>query len=299
LSWNASIDPNAVGYNLYYGVASGQYTNTVLAGAATSAAVCCLVPGTTYYFAVKSYDSLGVEGPFSTETAYTVPMPSSNPPVLLAQSDLAVNDLNTMIVANTATDPIQANALTYQLVNPPGGALIDANGIITWTPTLAQSPSTNLITTVVTDSGAPPQSATNSFTVIVSGPYDGIDLTDPTQALADLDGDGLSNLAEYALGTDPTNPADGPQGISVFLTNSGGSEYLTLRFKQRIDTTTIPLQYVPEVSGDGQTWYSDGAHVSGVSVAPLDSQFNWVTVRDLAPATPGTPRGIRLRVIEN
>ena len=299
LSWNASIDPNAAGYRLYYGVSSGQYTNSVFVGASTNAAVRSLVPGITYYFAATSYDSLGIEGPFSTETSYTIPVPTSDPPVVPPQSDLAVTELTTMIVANTATAPSQSNALTYQLVNSPSGAIIDANGIINWTPTLAQSPSTNLITTVVTDSGAPPQSATNSFTVIVSGPYDGIDLTDPTQALADLDGDGMSNLAEYALGTDPRNPADGPQGIMSFRTNSGGSQYLTLRFKQRIDTTTIPLQYVPEVSGDGQTWFLDSTHVLGVSRTPLDAQFDCVTVRDLTAASSGVARFIRLRVIEN
>ena len=35
-------------------------------------------------------------------------------------------------------------------------------------PGEAQGPSTNLITTIVTDNGVPPLSATNSFTVIVN-----------------------------------------------------------------------------------------------------------------------------------
>jgi len=41
-------------------------------------------------------------------------------------------------------------------VNPPGGARIDTNGIITWQPTSAQAMSTNLFMTVVTDNGIPP-----------------------------------------------------------------------------------------------------------------------------------------------
>src|SRR5262249_23109068 len=40
-------------------------------------------------------------------------------------------------------------------------------GIISWTPTPAQGPGTNVITTIVTDDGSPPLSATNSFTVFV------------------------------------------------------------------------------------------------------------------------------------
>ena len=55
----------------------------------------------------------------------------------------------------------------------PPGALIDPNGIITWTPTLAQGGTTNVFTTIVTDTNAfalanRSLSATNSFTVVVT-----------------------------------------------------------------------------------------------------------------------------------
>jgi hypothetical protein len=296
LGWKASADPNAVGYNLYYGVSSGHYTNMVPAGASTNALVHSLVPGTTYYFAATSYDALGLEGLYSQETSYTVPVP---PPVLPVQSNRSITVLTTLSVINTATDSVPTNVVTYQLMSAPSGSSISSSGIINWTPTLAQSPSTNLIVTVVRDSGVPQQSATNSFTVFVSGPYDGINLTDPTQALADLDRDGLSNLAEYALGTDPRNAADPRSGIQFSVTNSSGSEYVLMQFKERVDVFSIPLSYVPEVSSDGQTWYSDNGHVGSVSVVPLDSQFNWVTVKDLTPATSVAPQFIRLRIVEN
>ena len=45
--------------------------------------------------------------------------------------------------------------------------MISAQGVITWTPAEAQGPSTNVITTVVTDNGTPPLSRTNSFVVEV------------------------------------------------------------------------------------------------------------------------------------
>ena len=51
---------------------------------------------------------------------------------------------------------------------PPPGAAIGSNGEITWTPTEAQGPGTYTLTTVVTDSGSPSLSATNSFTVTVN-----------------------------------------------------------------------------------------------------------------------------------
>src|SRR5439155_1665598 len=60
------------------------------------------------------------------------------------------------------------NTLTYTLLVGPTNAAISTNGIITWTPTEAQGPSSNTFTTVVTDDGVPPLSATNSFTVVVT-----------------------------------------------------------------------------------------------------------------------------------
>jgi hypothetical protein len=57
--------------------------------------------------------------------------------------------------------------LTYSLATGPTNAVIDTNGVITWTPVTAQVPSTNLFTTVVIDSGSPPLSATNTFMVTV------------------------------------------------------------------------------------------------------------------------------------
>jgi hypothetical protein len=86
-------------------------------------------------------------------------------PVLPAQTNRTITEWTTLVVTNTASDPDAP--LMYTLLTPPAGAVIDTNGVITWTPTQAQSPSTNLITTLVTDSALPPSSATNSFSVIV------------------------------------------------------------------------------------------------------------------------------------
>jgi hypothetical protein len=107
----------------------------------------------------------------ATNTFKVVVNGTHNGPSLPVQANATINELTTLIVTNTATDnDIPATGLTYQLVSPPAGATIDANGIISWSPTQAQSPSTNLITTVVTDGAASPLSATNSFTIFVSAP---------------------------------------------------------------------------------------------------------------------------------
>ncbi len=74
LAWNRSTDPTVAGYNLYYGGASGNYTNMINAGNATNVTISNLIPGTTYYFAATTYSSVGVQSPFSSEVAYTVPI---------------------------------------------------------------------------------------------------------------------------------------------------------------------------------------------------------------------------------
>src|SRR5205823_5628640 len=90
-------------------------------------------------------------------------------PVLTVPADQTINELSTLVVTNTASDAdLPANTLSFGLVSAPTGVLLDANtGVLSWTPTEAQGPSTNLITVRVTDNGAPPLSATNSFTVVV------------------------------------------------------------------------------------------------------------------------------------
>ena len=94
-------------------------------------------------------------------------------PVLPVIPTQTVNELTLLTVTNTATNAnIHSTIAGYGLVNPPAGAAINANGIVTWTPSQNQSPGTNTITTVVTNANPydlinPNLTATNSFTVIV------------------------------------------------------------------------------------------------------------------------------------
>src|SRR5205823_12597797 len=85
--------------------------------------------------------------------------------LLPSQTNRTIPELTTLVVTNTA---LTNAAWTYSLANPPAGAQIDTSGVITWTPTEAQGPSTNILTTVITNNAAPPLSATNSFTVVVT-----------------------------------------------------------------------------------------------------------------------------------
>jgi hypothetical protein len=112
----------------------------------------------------------------SATNSFTVVVREVNvAPVLPVIPNQTVNELTMLTVTNTASEADIHATLGYMLVNPPAGAAIDASGIITWTPSQNQSPGTNTITTIVTNSNPqdllnPHLSATNSFTVFVQAP---------------------------------------------------------------------------------------------------------------------------------
>ena len=133
LAWNPSTDPTVVGYKLYYGGASGNYTNTLSAGNATNITVSGLVEGDTYYFAAVTYDSAGVQSPFSSEVAYTV---TTNAPALL----LRVTPTRQFVL--TVTGPIghtydilaTTNCITWTVI---GTVTIGTSGSVDFTDTNA------------------------------------------------------------------------------------------------------------------------------------------------------------------
>lgn len=93
-------------------------------------------------------------------------------PVMTPSAGASIVAGQTLVISNTATDPdLPAQALTWSLLSAPVGAFINpANGLLTWRPTLAQSPSTNILGVVVSDNGSPSLGATQTLTVIVSRP---------------------------------------------------------------------------------------------------------------------------------
>jgi hypothetical protein len=104
LAWNALSDPGVAGYNVYYGGASGTYTNELNAGSATNITINGLLHGATYYFAATAYYANDIESLFSDEVVYLVPPV----PVLLSAlpqykvtSFYATNRLGQRVLAST------------------------------------------------------------------------------------------------------------------------------------------------------------------------------------------------------
>ena len=76
------------------------------------------------------------------------------------------------VYTNAAQDwDVPAQLLTYTLTNTLAGTNVTinpTNGVITWTPDKSLAGQTNFITTLATDNGVPPKSATNILAVVVS-----------------------------------------------------------------------------------------------------------------------------------
>lgn len=103
----------------------------------------------------------------------------------------------------------------------------------------------------------------------------------------DPDADGLANLLEYALATDPRNATDsGPQ---LGTMEESGATYLTLTFNRIADPT---LTYLVQTSATLATdswqnlWTSTGAA----------NQAGAITVRDTTPLSAANARFLRLKV---
>lgn len=71
LGWDAEPPGTVSGYYLYYGSASGVYTNKLDVGTNIMATVSNLMAGNNYFFAVSSHDADGLESVLSSEVSLT------------------------------------------------------------------------------------------------------------------------------------------------------------------------------------------------------------------------------------
>ena len=73
LGWSPPSDNSVVGFYVYYGTASGQYTYKIDAGNVSTFKVPNLAAGSNYFFTVSSYDMNGTESEPSAETVLALP----------------------------------------------------------------------------------------------------------------------------------------------------------------------------------------------------------------------------------
>jgi hypothetical protein len=118
LTWSPSTNATVAGYKIYYGTASGNYTNTVDVGNVTSATISGLANSTKYYFAATTYDSTGDESAFSNEASFTtatpvvVPPPVTPPPVTPPPPVVPNNATALTLLESSAQQSITLSSIT-------------------------------------------------------------------------------------------------------------------------------------------------------------------------------------------
>jgi uncharacterized repeat protein (TIGR01451 family) len=105
----------------------------------------------------------------TTNTFRVTVLPVNDVPTLAPVPDLIVAENTLVMITNSASDvDLPEDMLTFSLLGAPPGSTIDpSSGVLSWTPSEAQGPSTNRIAVVVRDAGSPSLSATNQVSVTV------------------------------------------------------------------------------------------------------------------------------------
>ncbi len=113
---------------------------------------------------------------------------------------------------------------------------------------------------------------------------------------ADPDGDGLSNLAEFAAGLDPRISDGGGISDVSLESESGEGPYLTLRYRRSLSAQNV--QYFVDTSMSLGEW-SLGDSVQIGSAVNNGDGTETISRRDTVPVSGGSQRFIRLRVVGN
>jgi hypothetical protein len=289
VTWAPSADPLIVGYNVYYGGASGSYTNLVSVGNTTNAIVSGLIEGGTYYFVATDYYSSGLESDPSAESAYTVPLTTTNlPPTLDPLPDLTINENSgTQVVplsgiTSGATNEVQPLSVTAVSSNP---SLI-ANPTVTYsspntTGTLTFTPAPNafgtgIITVTVNDGQTFNNTVTQSFTVTVNWVNQPPTLN-PLTNLTINENAGAQSVALSGISSGATNEV---QTLSVSAVSSNPSLIANPNVTYSSPNTTGTLSFTPAANAYGTAiitvTVNDGQTVNNTVSQSFTVTANWV-----------------------
>ncbi len=233
---------------------------------------------------------------------FQVSVPSANQaPFFINLVNRSVRELsavNFRLIGRDLDQPAQR--LTYALVSGPTGLLVSDVGVVTWTPTEEQGPSTNTVTVRVTDNGTPSLSTTNSFTLFVTEAN-----TAPTLVNAFsrsiLESAGLNFTL---IARDADLPAQkltytlvsGPKGLTM---NDAGVIAWSPTEEQGPSTNTVVVKVTDNAPSPLSTTASFVVTVREANVAPVFPSTNLTVVaqRRLSVALKATDVDIPVQVL--
>jgi len=253
LTWIACTNPCVAGYNVYYGGASGAYTNVNYAGNTTNVTISGLTQGTTYYFAATSLTASGMESPFSSEVSYFIPLnaPATNqPPTLNAITNLSINEnagLQTVSLSGITTGDTNGNqTLTVTAVSSNTGLIPNptvnytnpsTTGSLTFTPVTNNYGVANITVTVNDNSGASNNLVTQTFTVIVNATNTGPTLNPINNTVVNV-GAGKQIVTLTGIGSGTTNQNQ-PLRITTTCSDSRVVSRPAIRYVSPATTGTL------------------------------------------------------------
>ena len=191
----------------------------------------------------------------------------------------------------SAHDP--SDTLTFEISTGPAWLLVASDGALTGTPRIADS-GTNEFTVSATDSRGLSAETTLRIEVTLTHHQSwqlaefGADADNPAIAgdAANPDHDGLANLLEYALGTDPNYPNPSP----VTWETTGEPPALVITIPRDPDATGVTLEVESTANlADPASWTTAGVEI-------LTHTPDLLVVRD---SQPGPHRFFRLRATRN
>lgn len=278
LTWFPSTDTNAAGYNIYYGGASGDYTNMLSVGNETAATIFGLSDGTTYYFSATTVTAAGTESPFSNEATYIIPPAATNsvattndapgsafPPTLDPISNLAIDEnagLQTITLTGISTGSATAATVSVAssdstIIPAPTVSYVSpaATGTLAFTP-VANASGVATITVTVDNGTASNNLVVQTFTVTVTASVAAAPI--PLPAL-----DAITNLTVFQNAGTQTVPLTG-----ISSGTSDGSAGITI-WAYSSDTTIISSPVVN---------YTNPAAIGSLAFAPATNALGSATI---------------------
>ncbi len=126
LAWDANPERSVQGYRVYYGKASGTYTDVYDAGNRTDCVITGLEPGTTYFFACTAYSATGDESNFSGEIVFATQsdsQPSSSGNFMAVKCFIATAAYGSGLAPEVMV--LREFRDRYLLTNRPGQAFVE------------------------------------------------------------------------------------------------------------------------------------------------------------------------------